>query len=105
MLLPLKPICNARNAGRDGASPICLQYCYSATNRTLLNTGIRIPPDCWNNRLLCIMKKLPDTFGNHKYLNDELVRQIRLAEDLIKYAADKKSADREVLLRIVFPIA
>ena len=56
MLLPIKPICSPRKIRRDGTSQIFLQYCYSATNRTLLNTGINIPPDCWNNKLLCITK-------------------------------------------------
>lgn len=40
MLLPIKPICDPKNARRDGTSLIYLQYCYSATNRTLLNTEI-----------------------------------------------------------------
>jgi len=37
-----------------------------------LNTGINIPPDCWNNKLLCITKKLPAIFGNYEHLNEEL---------------------------------
>jgi len=82
MLLPIKPICNAKKIRRDGTSPIFLQYCYSATNRTSLNTGINIPPGCWNNKLLCITKKLPPICGNYEHLNEELLRLKRIAEDL-----------------------
>jgi len=94
MLLPIKPICNAKKTRRDGTSPIFLQYCYSASNRTLLNTGINIPPDCWNNKLLCITKKLPPTFGNYEHLNEELLRLKRIAEDLVTQAVKKQVPDK-----------
>ena len=42
-MLPIKPICPANKVGRDGTAPVFLQYCYSTTNRILLNTGISIP--------------------------------------------------------------
>ncbi len=94
MLLPIKPICNAKKIRRDGTSPIFLQYCYSASNRTLLNTGINIPPDCWNNKLLCITKKLPVAYGNPDILNEELLRLKRIAEDLVTQAVKKQVPDR-----------
>jgi hypothetical protein len=94
MLLPIKPICTAKKVRKDGTAPIFLQYCYSATNRTLLNTGINIPPDCWNNKLLSITKKLPATFGNYEDLNQELLRLKRIAEDLVTQAVKKQVPDK-----------
>lgn len=50
MLLPIKPICSRPR--KDGSSIIFIQYCYSASNRTILNTQLVIPPECWDNRRL-----------------------------------------------------
>ena len=94
MLLPIKPICPVKKMRRDGTAPIFIQYCYSATNRTLLNTGITIPPQYWNTKQLCISEKLPANYGNHEYLNEELTRLKRIAEDLITYAIKKQLPDK-----------
>lgn len=102
MLLPIKPICSAKKIRRDGTSPIFLQYCYSATYRTLLNTGINIPPDCWNNKLLCITKKLPAAYGNPELLNEELLRLKRIAEDLVTQAVKKQVPDRGIFVKNSF---
>jgi len=51
MLLPLKPICEAKKARRDGTSIIYIQYCYSSEKRTNLNTEIAIPANYWNVNL------------------------------------------------------
>ncbi len=86
MLLPLKAICDARKARRDGTSLIYLQYCYSSEHRTLLNTEIAIPATCWNRKKSCITKSLPPEYGTAEHLNAELTRITRVAEDLISYA-------------------
>ncbi len=102
MLLPIKPICSPKKVRKDGTSPIFLQYCYSATKRTLLNTGINIPPDCWNNKLLCITKKLPIAYGCHERLNDELLRLKRIAEDLATHAVKKQVPDKGTFVKNSF---
>ena len=89
MNLPIKAICEERFMRKDGTSLIYIQYCYSAEKRTLLNTEIAIPPDCWNRKKACISEKLPIEFGIVKTLNDELRRIIRIVEDLIIYATGK----------------
>ena len=63
MLLPLKPVCEAKNARRDGTSVIYIQYCYSSKKRTNLNTEIAIPPRYWNDQKLFILPSLPPQFG------------------------------------------
>lgn len=83
MLLPIKPICRAKRARKDGTAPIFLQYCFSATKRTLLNTGIYIPPQYWHPKLLRVSPQLPAEYGSPVKLNDELHRQKRLVEDLV----------------------
>jgi len=94
MLLPLKPICPANKVRRDGTAPVFLQYCYSATNRTLLNTGITIPLQYWNTKQLCISEKLPVNYGNHESLNTELTRLKRVAEDLVMHAIKRQLPDK-----------
>ena len=48
MLLPIKCICPRSKVRLDGTGIIFIQYCYSATKRTLLNTEITIPTEYWN---------------------------------------------------------
>ena len=74
---------------RDGKAPVFLQYCYSATNLILLNTGICIPPRYWNIKQLCISNKLPYSYGDHEKVNEELIRLKRVAEDLVTHAIKK----------------
>ncbi len=90
MLLPLKPICPANKVRRDGTAPVFLQYCYSATNRTLLNTGITIPPQYWNTKQLCISEKLPANYGNHESLNDG-THQAQKSSRRFSYACYQKA--------------
>ena len=90
MLLPIKPICSANKIRRDGTSLIFIQYCMSAENKTLLNTGITIPPRYWNKKLNRISDNLPVEVGIPSELNKELQRQIRLAEDIISFAIDRR---------------
>lgn len=86
MLLPIKTICAKRDIRKDGTSNIYIQYCYSPTHRTLLNTGIAIPPKYWNNRKRCVADTLPPTYGEVDALNAELMRMVHIAENLILHA-------------------
>lgn len=90
MLLPLKAICNGTKARRDGTSLIFFQYCLNADNKTLLNTEIAIPANYWHKKHMRVSENLPIEFGNAEKLNKELQRQMRLAEDIISFAIDKK---------------
>ena len=102
MLLPIKPICASKDQRRDGTSPIYFQYCYSSEKRTLLNTGIVIPSDYWNPNKLCIKEALPTVYGNVLFLNDEVNRLLRLAEDLIRYALRNKIEDPGQFVKQLF---
>lgn len=86
MLLPIKPICPANKTRSDGTCVIFFQYCYSPTNRTLLNTGIAIPVEYWNKKQQCISDKLPVIYGSHAVLNETLKKQFRIVEDLVIHA-------------------
>lgn len=87
MLLPIKPICSRPR--KDGSSVIFIQYCYSASHRTLLNTQLVIPPECWNKRRLCIDQSLPIAFGDAHTMNEALRKMLRAAEDLVVVAKQK----------------
>ena len=102
MLLPLKPICEAKKARRDGTSIIYIQYCYSSEKRTNLNTEIAIPPGYWNNQRLFVKPTLPINYGNATDLNERLKKMLRLAEDLIELAEMKKIADKGQFMKAVF---
>jgi len=93
MLLPIRPICNRKKIRRDGTSLIQIQYCYSAEKKTLLNTGISIPPNFWTKKSLCISDKLPATFGAAQARNAELKRMLRITEDIVEYAIKNKIND------------
>lgn len=94
MLLPIKPICPANKVRRDGTSPIFLQYCFSAKQRILLNTGIAIPPIFWSSKYLNISELLPEQYGKSMDLNEELLRLRRMVEDLVYHAIKQKTEDR-----------
>jgi integrase len=93
MLLPIKPICKRNKIRRDGTSLIFIQYCYTADKRTLLSTGIAIPPIYWNRKSLRISNDLPLVFGKADELNDELQKLIRIAEDIVSFAMKNKIND------------
>lgn len=92
MFLPIKVILD-RRPRRDGSSPICIQYCYSSDKRTLLPTGLSIPANFWNKRLLRISPELPPSFGQADMLNQQLQKMVRSAEDLVTFALGQKMAD------------
>lgn len=68
MLLPIKAIIRKNPRKKDGLYPIYFQYCYSSTNRTLLDTEIAIPGGYWNPKRQFI-KELPEGHPKADYLN------------------------------------
>ncbi|MBI2283524.1 MAG: tyrosine-type recombinase/integrase [Bacteroidetes bacterium] len=90
MLLPIKLICNASKARRNGTSLIFIQYCMNAENKTLLNTEIAIPANYWHKKYMRVLESMPIKFGIAEQINKELQRQVRLAEDIISFALYKK---------------
>ncbi|MBO9203353.1 MULTISPECIES: site-specific integrase [Niastella] len=102
MLLPIKPICRSNRIKKDGTAPIFLQYCYSRTKRTLLSTGIAVPPEYWQRKHLRISPQLPPQFGDASKLNDELLRQKRLVEDLVAEATKKQIEDKGAFVKKTF---
>jgi len=54
MLLPIKCICPRSKKRLDGTTIVFIQYCYNATQRTLLNTEIAISVEFWNKKQRCI---------------------------------------------------
>lgn len=67
MLLPLKAIIK-KKPRKDGRSLIFFQYCFSSTNRVLLNTEIAVPSSYWNPKRQAISKSMPEEFGNAEVL-------------------------------------
>ncbi|MGB8193733.1 MAG: site-specific integrase [Chitinophagaceae bacterium] len=102
MLLPIKLICPKGKERSDGTCLVFIQYCYSADNRTLLNTEIAIPHVYWNKKDRCISNKLPKDFGDYAELNKELFRQLRIAEDLVMYAQENKLDDKGAFVKKMF---
>ncbi len=102
MLLPIKPICKKAKMRRDGTSLITIQYCFTSDKRTELSTGIAIPPAFWNRRSLRISSDLPSVFGIASHLNQEVQRMIRLAEDIIAFAIQKKISDPLTFVKNTF---
>lgn len=102
MLLPIKPVCKKALKRKDGTSIIFIQYCHSLEKRTLLNSGIAIPPDYWNLKKLCINSDLPETYGNAESFNDQLLKGIRIAEDIVNFAKKKEDIDVLAFLKNTF---
>jgi len=93
MLFPIRPICNPQKIRRDGTSLIQIQYCFSAEKKTLLNTGIAIPPNCWSKKSLSISDKLPVDYGLAAEQNAALKRMLRITEDIVEHALKNKICD------------
>jgi site-specific recombinase XerD len=102
MLLPIKLICKRDKVRRNGTSLIAIQYCYNSDKRTLLSTGIAIPPAYWNRKSLRISKELPTVFGKAEELNQQLQEMMRLAEDIVSIAVKKKMLDPVAVLKSTF---
>jgi integrase len=82
----MRKLCEEKRATAEGTSSVYFQYFPDATHRVFLNTGIAIPPKFWDCYKQRIKDNLPTNYGDHQKLNDEIIRQYRLAEDLIKLA-------------------
>lgn len=102
MLLPVKPICEAKNVRRDGTSIIFIQYCYSSEKRTSLNTEIAIPPKYWVKKNLSISKELPIQYGDFAALNESLKNMLRSVEDLIDLADKQGVPDKATFVKQAF---
>jgi site-specific recombinase XerD len=101
MLLPIKPIID-RRPRRNGTSVISIQYCYSSDKRTLLYTGLAVPPRYWNKKLLRISQDLPEKYGKADQLNLQVQKMVRTAEDIVNFALQKKMDDPVAFLKKMF---
>ena len=87
---PIKLILKKGATRKDGTSVVFIQYCYSAEERTLLNTGIAIPSNFWNRKTCRISNNLPQKFGDAMTLQNTLIEKLRKAEDMVEYAIKNK---------------
>lgn len=101
MFLPIKIICD-RRPRKDGTCVISIQFCLSSERRTLLFTGLAVPPEYWNKRVGKIQKNLPSDFGDAESMNLQLQRMLRAAEDIVYLAIEKKMPDPLQFLKQVF---
>jgi site-specific recombinase XerD len=101
MLLPIKSIIDRRPC-RNGTSVISIQYCYSSDKRTLLYTGLAVPPRYWNKKLLRISQDLPEEYGKADQLNLLVQKMVRTAEDIVNFALQKKMDDPFAFLKKMF---
>src|SRR4029078_9791329 len=92
MLLPIKAICDRRTR-KDGTNVIAIQYCHSSEKRTVLPINIYIPIRYWNRKPRLISEKLPISYGNANELNQDIVKWIRRAEDIVSLAKKIKHKD------------
>jgi len=88
---PIKLIQKKGAVRKDGTSIIFIQYCYSADERTLLDSGVATPPNFRNKKTARISDKLPDQYGDIQTLQNTLTQQRRKAEDIVEYAVSKGS--------------
>ena len=82
----MRKLCEEKRANAEGVSCVYFQYFPDGTHRVFLNTRIAVPPKFWDRHKQKIKDSLPSAYGDHQKLNDEIVRQYRLAEDLIQLA-------------------
>jgi len=102
MIYALKPVCKKNWIRKNGTSPLSIQYCMNSRQRTLLDTGISIPPDYWDKKLLRIYPDLPSFHGDPKILNQELSRMMRLAEDILHFCIKNTKENPLVFLKTTF---
>jgi site-specific recombinase XerD len=102
MLLPIKRICEFKKIRKDGTSIIFIQYCFSTTKRTLLNTGLSIPPKYWDDFNQGVMRSLPPVFGDAAKMNTELKRMFRSVEDIVDFALARNESDPVEFLKKLF---
>lgn len=102
MRLPIKLICRKNKLNGDGTTTVFIQYCYDADHKTLLHTGIKIPPSFWNKTQGAISNKLPAEFGSADSLNKDLWRQLRVVESLVTHAIQEKMDNKGGFVKKTF---
>jgi hypothetical protein len=88
---PIKLIVRRAKLGKNGTTPISLQYCFSAEKRVVINTGISIPFQFWNKKTGRLSKDLPSSYGDVPELENNLTEKLRKAEDMITYALKQRN--------------
>lgn len=91
MRLPVKLIVKNGKLRQDGTKSISIQYCHTATKRTVIKTGINIPPQYWNKKTGRISAGLPPEFGKVEEIEGFLTTKLRKAEDMITHAKKLKT--------------
>jgi len=102
---PIKLIQKKGAVRKDGTSIIFIQYCYSADERTLLDSGVAIPPSFWNKKTARISDNLPDQYGEVQTLQNMLIQRRRKAEDIVEYAAGKSNVNPMKFLKDNFHLS
>jgi integrase len=102
---PIKLIQKKGAVRKDGTSIIFIQYCYSADERTLLDSGVAIPPSSWNKKTARISDNLPDQYGDVQTLQNMLIQRRRKAEDMVEYAAGKSNVNPMKFLKDNFHLS
>ena len=93
MLLPIKPICKTDKVRKDGTSVVYIEYCLDSNRRTLLNTGMAVPPKYWHTKRGFISNGIPESCGIVDDLNEQLKLKLRRTEDIISLAYKKRVTD------------
>jgi hypothetical protein len=101
MPLPLKPVCKKALIRRDGTTIIFIPYCHSLKKRTLLHWHSH-SAQFWSLKRLRINPELPTSYGCVELLNEQLKGSIRIAEDILAFAAKKKIEDPLLFLKRTF---
>lgn len=101
MLLPLKAIISNKPR-RDGLSALYFQYCFSSTNRILLNTELYVPASYWNKKRQCVSKLLPIEFGNAENINAEISRMQKVIEAIIEHGKQSQVTEIGAYVRQTF---
>src|SRR5690348_7375584 len=98
-MYPLKCVC--KNEKKNGLQNIYIQYCQTSQKRTLLTTGIEIPPKMWDDRRARIREMLPEQFGQALELNKSIRDMITIVKDLIDLAI-QNDFDQLTFVKSVF---
>jgi integrase len=101
MLLPLKVIISNKPR-KDGNSVLYFQYCFSSTNRVLLNTELSIPATYWNKKRQMVSKLLPFKYGDFKEINSELSRMQKILEAIIEHGKRIEVSDIGTYVKDIF---
>ncbi len=81
-------IIDKRLRKKSSLNPVCIQYCYSSKQRTLLQTEIAIPLTYWDEKKGAISNTLPEQFGITADLNKRLDKMVRIVNQLIDQAEE-----------------